>query len=140
MKTNIRRRNQGFTLLEIMMVVAIIALLIGAAIYNMSGNIGVAQDVRIKSDIKTITTQLNLYQALNGFYPSTEQGLHALVTAPESEPKPRQWRKLMDSVPIDPYGKEYLYVEPGKHHPDGFDIYSAGKDRLPDTADDVGNW
>jgi general secretion pathway protein G len=133
-------RQSGFTLLEIMLVVTIIALLLAAAIYGLRGNLGFAQDTRVDADVKATTTQLNLYQAMNGFYPTTEQGLKALVTPPDSEPKPRQWRQLLSKVPIDPWGNPYIYVTPGKHNPDTFDIYSAGPDRKADTADDVGNW
>lgn len=134
------KQKAGFTLLEIMLVVTIIALLLSAAIYGLRGNLGFAQDTRVDSDVKSTTTQLNLYQAMNGFYPSAEQGLKALVTPPDSEPKPRQWRQLLSKVPIDPWGNAYIYVVPGRHNPDSFDIYSAGPDRKADTADDIGNW
>jgi general secretion pathway protein G len=94
---------------------------------------------RVKSDIEAIGVQLKLYQAMNGFLPTTAQGLQALVTQPATDPKPLLWRRLLDKVPTDPWGKPYFYVQPGKHHP-GFDLYSAGPDRKPDTDDDIGNW
>jgi general secretion pathway protein G len=133
-------RKHGFTLLEIMLVVTIIALLLAAAIYGLQGNLGFAQDVRVKADIKAMTVALNTYYGTNGFYPTTEQGLQALVTQPDSEPKPRQWRQFFQKIPMDPWGNQYIYVYPGKHNPDSYDLYSAGKDRKPDTADDIGNW
>lgn len=133
-------RRSAFTLLEIMLVVTIIALILASAIYVMGPNLFIAQDVRVQSDISALTTALRTYQGLNGFVPTTEQGLRALIAPPESEPKPRQWHKLMDKQPLDPFGKEYIYVQPGKHNPDSFDLYSAGRDRIPDTADDIGNW
>src|SRR5947209_4294267 len=134
------RKNSGFTLLEIMLVVTIIALLLAAAVYGLRGNLGFAQDTRVKADLQAITTQINVYQGINAFYPSTSQGLMALVVRPEGEPQPRQWRQMLPKVPLDPWGNPYLYVTPGKHNPDTFDLYSAGPDRKPDTADDIGNW
>ena len=85
-------RQRGFTLLEIMLVVTIIALLLAAAIYGLKGNLGFAQDTRVNADIKAITVALNTYYGTNGFYPTTEQGVNALIAPPDSEPKPRQWR------------------------------------------------
>ncbi len=140
MKRTLHLRNAGFTLLEIMLVVMIIAVLAGSAIYFMGDNLGVAQKVRIDADIKSIKTQLMVYQASNGFPPTTEQGLKALTIKPESSPKPRSWQKLMDQVPLDPYGNEYQYISPGIHNPDTYDLFSAGKDRKPGTPDDMGNW
>jgi len=134
------QKNHGFTLLEIMLVVMIIALLAGSAIYLMGGNLGYAQSVRVKSDIQSLTTQLKMYQAMNGFLPTTEQGLQALTVRPDSDPKPTQWRKLMDKNMVDPWQNPYVYENPGKHNPDSFDLYSAGPDRKPGTDDDIGNW
>jgi general secretion pathway protein G len=116
----------AFTLLEIMLVVTIIALLITAGIFATRGQLGFAQDTRVDADIQTISTQLKLYQAMNGFLPTTEQGLQALVVRPETEPRPRQWRQLLANVPRDPWQNEYVYVQPGKYNPDSFDLYSLG--------------
>ena len=140
MKRSLHFRSAGFTLLEIMLVVMIIALLAGSAIYMMGGNLEVANNVRIKGDMQSLGTPLMVYRSSNGFLPTTEQGLKALVSKPESSPKPRNWQKLMDSVPIDPYGMEYNYVQPGVHNPDNYDLFSAGKDRIAGTPDDKGNW
>jgi general secretion pathway protein G len=140
MKRSLHLRSAGFTLLEIMLVVMIIALLAGSAIYMMGGNLEVANNVRIKGDMQTLSTPLMVYRSSNGFLPTTEQGLKALVSKPESSPKPRNWQKLMDSVPVDPYGMEYNYVQPGIHNPDSYDLFSAGKDRIAGTPDDKGNW
>ncbi|MEO7319088.1 MAG: type II secretion system major pseudopilin GspG [Chthoniobacteraceae bacterium] len=140
MKRPLHLGSAGFTLLEIMLVVMIIAVLAGSAIFFMGDNLGVAQKVRVEADFRTIKTQLTTYQGLNGFLPTTEQGLKALTTKPESSPKPRSWQKLMEQVPLDPYGYEYQYVSPGVHNPDSYDIFSAGRDRKPGTPDDIGNW
>ncbi len=134
-----RRRSGGFTLLEIMLVVMIIALLGGAAIYYMGGNVGVAQDTRVRTDLQAISTQLKLYQATNGFLPTTEQGLAALISPPTTEPKPKQWRQFFEKMPEDPWGNAYRYEAPGKHNPHSFDVYSIGTNKL-DAADDIGNW
>ena len=132
--------RSAFTLLEIMLVVLIIALLMGAAIYVMGDNLIDAQKARAQADIRAIGTQLTVYQAQNGFLPTTEQGLQALVSKPETEPKPRSWRQYMKEVPEDSWKLPYFYVQPGRHNPDSYDLFSAGKDRKPDTADDIGNW
>ena len=137
---SIRSNRAGFTLIEIMMVVMIIGLLAGVAAYNLGDNIGVAKDTKIRSDIQTIQTQLMVYESMNGFPPSTEQGLKALVQAPGSSPAPRNWRQLMKEVPLDPWGMEYQYASPGRHNTDSYDIFSAGKDRIPGNDDDQGNW
>lgn len=133
-------RQSGFTLLEIMMVVAIIGLLAGVAASMLGDNLGIARETKVKSDIQTIATQLMVYESLNGFPPTSEQGLKALVQQPSSSPAPRNWRQLMKEIPQDPWGMEYQYVAPGRHNGDSYDLFSAGKDRVPNTDDDIGNW
>lgn len=132
----LKQRSSGFTLLEIMLVVAIITLLLGAAIYKLAPNVDIAKGVRVRADIQSIRTGLISYQALNGFLPTTEQGIKALVNAPDTEPRPSQARRFMDDVPKDPWGDEYIYVNPGRRNPNSYDLYSAGPDRKPDTGDD----
>lgn len=140
MKRSQRSLRAGFTLIEIMMVVMIIGLLAGVAAYTLGDNLGVAKDTKIKSDLQTISTQLMVYESMNGFPPSSEQGLKALVQQPSSAPAPRNWRQLLKEVPLDPWGMEYQYTAPGKRNSDGYDLFSAGKDRIPGTEDDMGNW
>jgi len=89
-------------LLEIMLVVTIIALLLAAAIKFMSPNVDIAKRVRVAGDIQAIKTSLLAYQGINGFYPTTEQGLQALVTAPSTDPRPSRWQQFMEAVPTDP--------------------------------------
>ena len=135
---NMRHRNESaFTLLEIMMVVMIIGLLLGTAIFKLKGNVETARIVAAESSLQSIRTQLKLYESLNGFPPTTEQGLRALVVQTDSEPRATRWTQLLESVPVDPWGKEFIYVSPGRKNPNGFDVYSSGPDRLRDTADDV---
>jgi general secretion pathway protein G len=136
--TTLKRKQAGFTLLEIMLVVGIIVIILGVAISRLGNTTGVAKDMRVRADIQAISTQLKLYESMNGFYPTTEQGLQALVTPPESEPKPTRWYQLFKDMPKDPWQSNYIYICPGIKHPDSYDLYSAGPDRKPDTQDD--NW
>ena len=131
-----RTNRSGFTLLEIMLVVTIISVLLGVAIFKLKGNVEVSKQVAVSGDIQAIRTQLRLYESMNGFVPSTEQGLQALVSQPSTEPVPSRWTQLFDKVPKDPWQTAYIYVNPGRKNPNGFDLYSAGPDRRPDTADD----
>ena len=140
MKPAVFSQRSGFTLLEIMMVVAIIGLLAGAAVTSLSGNLLTAKETTCKADIQNIQTQLMVYESMNGFAPSTEQGLKALVEHPTSTPAPRSWRRLLKELPKDPFGYEYNYTYPGKHNPDSYDVFSSGKDGIPGTEDDIGNW
>lgn len=142
MKHPASRRPHGFTLLEIVLVISIIALLIGLAINKMSGALDFGKEVRVKGDIQALSTALRMYNAQNGFYPTTEQSLKALVVQPTTNPRPRQWRIAFEDgkLPRDPWDNEYFYACPGKHNPGSFDIVSAGPDRQPNTADDIGNW
>jgi general secretion pathway protein G len=137
MKTALRSAA-GFTLLEIMLVVCIIGLLIGMGVKMMGGKIEEAKIVRARADVQGLTTSLVSYQIATGTYPTTEQGLKAMVTKPEGV---RNWRAVAEpSQLVDPWNKEYLYVQPGVHNAKGFDIFSPGPDGQPNTGDDVGNW
>lgn len=120
------RNQSGYTLFEIMLVLGIIAVLVGSAIYMLAGNIDVAKEQRVTSDIQAISMQLRTYEMLNYRMPTTEQGLKALVQMPSSDPKPQHWKKLMEAAPIDPWGNEYVYHNPGKFKTDGYDLYSLG--------------
>ncbi len=127
----------AYTLFEIMLVLGIIAVLVGSAIYLLVGNVDVARIQRVDTDAQTITTQLKTYEMVNYAMPSTEQGLQALVSRPTSEPVPKRWTQLLSSVPLDPWGTNYQYRNPGRKNSSGFDLYSAGPDRQPNTEDDV---
>src|ERR1700741_2660363 len=124
-----RTRNQSaFTLLEIMLVVTIIALLLGTAIYKLAGNVEYARHTRVQADIQGINTQLRLYESMNGFYPTTEQGLQALIIQPDTHPRPTRWYQLYKELPKDPWQIPYIYRCPGTKHPESYDLFSAGPD------------
>ena len=132
-------RAAGYTLFEIMLVLGIIAVLVGSAIYLLVGNIDVARESRVEADIQSISTQLRVYEMQNLRPPTTEQGLKALVTRPGGDPPPRRWKQLLERVPLDPWGEEYVYHWPGKKNPKGFDLFSKGPDRTEGGDDDIGN-
>lgn len=126
----------GYTLFEIMLVLGIISILVGSAIYLLVGNVDAAKEQRVDADIQAITTQLKTYEMQNYTFPSTAQGLQALVSKPSSEPVPRRWRQLLEQVPLDPWGTPYQYAYPGRKNTKGFDLYSFGPDRV-ESADDL---
>ena len=132
----INQRRSAFTLLEIMLVISIIVILLGVAINKLGNTTGMAKGVAVKADIQAISTQLKLYESMNGYLPSTEQGLQALVTQPSTEPRPQRWYQLFKEIPKDPWGNNYIYLSPGRKNPTGYDLYSAGPDRKADTGDD----
>jgi general secretion pathway protein G len=137
----------GFTLIEIMAVVLIIGLLtavVGTAIF---GQIDRARVTTAKTQMKNIEAALDFYRMDNGKYPTTEQGLDALVHQPSTEPVPRQYRPegyiSGGKVPRDPWSGNYEYQAPGQHNPYGFDIWSLGADGQPGGKDvdaEIGNW
>lgn len=140
MNKNFRRQHSpGYTLFEIMLVLGIIAVLVSSAIYLLKGNIDVAKEARVEADIQAISTQLRVYEMQNMRPPTTQQGLKALVSRPETEPMPRRWRQLLEKIPLDPWGEEYVYYSPGKKNPKGFDLFSKGSDRQEGGDDDIGN-
>ena len=134
MRTN--NRQSAFTLLEIMLVISIIVILLGVAINKLGNTTGMAKGVAVKADSQAIGTQLKLYESMNGYAPTTEQGLQALVTQPSTDPKPQRWYQLFKEIPKDPWGNNYIYLSPGRRNSTSYDLYSAGPDRRADTADD----
>lgn len=121
-----------------MLVVGIIVLILGVAIGRLGNTTSIAKDMRVQADVQAISTQLRLYESMNGFFPTSDQGLQALVTQPDGDPKPARWYQLFKEVPKDPWQNSYIYRCPGTKNSDSYDLFSAGPDRIPDTADD--NW
>ena len=130
----------GFTLIEIVIVLTIISILAAGSIYMLKGNVDVAKETRVESDIQNIMTQLQLYEARNMRSPTTEQGLKALVEKPSTEPLPEKWTQLLEAVPKDPWGQEYKYRYPAQKSKKPYDVWSSGKDLTDGTEDDIGNW
>ena len=121
----------GFTLVEIMLVVAIIAVLAGLAIYNLGDVFKDAQIAAAKADMRTYKTALISYRVNAGSYPSTADGLKALTV------KPPNGRKAMEEYKLDPWKNDYAYFYPGQKNKDGYDIFSKGEDKIAGTEDDV---
>jgi len=139
------RKNEvrGFTLIEILMVVVIIGTLAAMLIPRLTGRSDQARFAAAKADVLTnIATALKLYELDNGFFPTTEQGLDALLHRPTVAPIPESWNgPYLENKPIDPWGRPYIYECPGKNRPHDYDLYSAGKNISPDKSeDDVVNW
>jgi general secretion pathway protein G len=128
----------AFTLLEIMLVVMIIAMLAAAAIKIIGpGSLTTTRITVTKTNLQHARTALLQYQILAGRMPTTEQGLDALVTRPERDPKPRNWVQQSEKPLVDGWDKPLIYKSPGVKNPAGFDIYSCGVDGVADTADDI---
>jgi general secretion pathway protein G len=119
-------RRAGFTLIEILVVVVILGILATVIVPKIMSRPEQARIVKARVDIKAIESSLNLYKIDNGRYPTTEQGLRALVEKPTSGEIPKNWSKYLDKIPVDPWGKGYLYLSPGAHG--DFDVMSYGPD------------
>ncbi|MFT4175761.1 MAG: type II secretion system major pseudopilin GspG [Luteolibacter sp.] len=128
--------RSGFTLLEMVIVLGIIAVLLGGSIALIGGLGEGAKLQRVEGDFNAISAALKTYKLNAGTYPSTQQGLGALVNKPTTTPIPRRWTKLADSVPKDPWGEDYLYRFPGSKDASEFELISKGKDGQLDTDDD----
>ena len=133
---------RGFTLIEIMVMVVIIGLLAAIVAPNVIGNIDQAAITRARQDVRSIETALNLYRLDNFRYPSTDQGLQALVSNPGQGVAPN-WKAggYLDRVPSDPWNNPYQYRNPGQQGE--FDVWSFGADGQPggdDVDADIGNW
>jgi general secretion pathway protein G len=138
-----RRRCAGFTLIEILVVVVILGILAALVVPRIMERPDEARVVATRSDIRGIMSALKLYRLDNGVYPSTEQGLLALVRKPDAGLIPRNWKEggYLDRVPKDPWGTEYQYLNPGIH--DEIDIFSLGADGAPGGEGintDIGSW
>ena len=120
------RRSRGFTLIELMVVLVIMGVLAALIVPNIIGRTDEARVTAAKTDIATIMQALKLYKLDNGFYPSQEQGLQALVVKPSTPPVPGNWKPYLEKLPTDPWGRAYQYLNPGVKGP--VDVFSYGKD------------
>ena len=141
MKTPARRRSApaGFTLIEIMLVVGIIVILMGAVLTRVGGFTDSAKITATEAKINTLVAGLLTYQNNNnGILPSTEQGLRALVEKPVSNLEPRRWEKVAEDCNlIDAWGTPMTYISPARTGEDEFEVISAGPDKKMNTADDI---
>ncbi len=136
-------RSQGFTLIEIMVVVVILAILAAAVVPRIMDRPDEARVTKAKQDIRVLESALELYRLDNFNYPSTQQGLEALVQKPSGDPPAPNWKRggYIKAMPKDPWGNEYQFLNPGVKSE--IDIFSYGSDGRPggsETAADIGNW
>lgn len=124
------RCQYGFTLIEVLVVIVVIALLASLVAPNVFRHLGTAKDATARSQIQMLGAALDAYRLDNGRYPTTEQGLDALSRAPGIEPRPRNWRGpyLRGAIPADPWGNTYVYRSPATATEYGFDLLSLGAD------------
>lgn len=138
-----RTRRPGFTLVEVMVVVVILGLLATLVVPRVMGQGEQARRTATSVQIKEIEQALDLFRLDNGFYPTTEQGIAALVTKPSLAPEPRNWRSggYLKKVPADPWGNAYVYRNPGDHGE--IDLFSLGPDSVEGGEGnnaDITNW
>lgn len=143
---NTTKDARGFTLIEIMVVVVIIGILIGLVAPNVLGRIDKARVTAAQADIATLDQALEMYRLDNRSYPTTDQGLEALVVKPGGEPEPKNWNAegylKKKQLPLDPWSNSYQYVAPGQEGR-AYDLYSFGADGREGGEGydaDVGNW
>jgi len=135
---NMLHKQQGFTLIEVMVVVVILGILAAVLVPRVMDRPDQARITKARQDIRALEAALNLYKLDNFVYPSTDQGLDALVEKPSS-PEPPNWKQggYIDRLPQDPWKQPYLFLSPGEHG--SIDVYSLGPDQQP-SDDDIGNW
>jgi general secretion pathway protein G len=132
---------RGFTLIELMVVLAIIGVLAALIVPNVLNRADDARITAARTDVNNLAQALKLYRLDNQRYPTTEQGLQALVVRPTTAPLPPQWRAYLDKLPQDPWGRPYQYLSPGTHA--DIDVWSLGADGEPGGEGpnaDIGSW
>lgn len=138
-----KKKQRGFSLIEIILVVVIIATLSAMVVPRLTGRSEQARLAAARADVEVnIPTALKLYELDNGYLPTTAQGLNALLQKPTTAPLPENWNgPYLEKLPVDPWGRPYQYQSPGTNRPHDYDLFSLGKDTNPDsTKDDVVNW
>lgn len=135
--SSLKSLQSGFTLIEVMVVITILGILAAVIVPKLTSRPEQARMVKVKQDILIIQNSLDLYKLDNGFYPSTDQGLQALVSKPSIPPVPRDWKSdgYLQEVPIDPWGQAYQYINDNEK-PKIFSYGAKGKD----GDSEIGNW
>ena len=139
------KMQSGFSLIEIMVVLVIIGLLVSVVAPNVLDQADDARIQKVKADFSAIDTSLSMYRLNNFTYPTSEQGLQALVEKPTIDPIPSNWKKggYLKDFPLDPWGRPYLYLSPAEFSEDDYDIYSLGADGITGGEGqnaDIGSW
>ncbi|GHG03910.1 type II secretion system major pseudopilin GspG [Thalassotalea marina] len=134
------KRVSGFSLLEVMVVLVIIGIIASMIVPNIMGSQDTAKRQKAVIDIGSLESALALYRSQNYDYPTTEQGLEALVEQTTIEPIPRRFQEggYIKRLPTDPWGNDYQLLNPGEHGK--MDVFSMGPDGEAGTDDDIGNW
>ena len=136
-----RTPQSGFTLIELMVVLAIIGILAALIVPNVLGRADDARVTAARTDISNLTQALKLYRLDNLRYPTSEQGLAALVQKPSTDPIPGNWRPYLDKLPNDPWGRPYQYLQPGlKSEVDVLSLGADGQAGGEGSNTDIGNW
>ncbi len=134
-------RTSAMTLMEIMLVLAIITVLLGLGAFKMKNVLSDSDVIKARADVKNLEANLVRYKAKTFALPTEQQGLLALAEPPTTGPKPKSWTKSLEKEAlIDPWSNPYQYHKPGRQNPDGYDVYSMGPDGKAGTTDDIGNW
>ena len=136
-----RKNSSGFTLIEVLVVVMILGILAALIVPRVMDRPDEAKRVAARADIGSIVQALKMYRLDNGAYPTTDQGLQALVQRPTTNPVPNNWKPYLDRVPRDPWGTDYQFLAPGTHGE--IDVFSLGADRARGGTGndaDIGNW
>lgn len=135
------KKNKGFSLLEIMVVIVIMGLLAAMVVPNVMGSLDEANITKVKTDIRELEKALKMYNMDVKRYPTTDQGLQALVEKPTSAPVPKKYRSdgYIEKLTEDSWGSAYYYKMPSDHG-SKYDVFSAGPDGEVGTCDDIGNW
>ena len=135
------KTSRGFTLIEVLVVVMILGILAALIIPRLMDRPDEAKRVAAKVDIASLVQAVKMYRLDNGTYPTTDQGLQALVQRPTTNPVPPNWKPYIDRLPKDPWGSDYQYLSPGTHGE--IDIFSLGADKARGGTGndaDIGNW